>query len=131
MPIRRSLIMVMMAGLTFSFAARTHACGHCKEDKIAATYDFAVVSAAHRRGHTIVYAELQGLRAPQIGLATWIRRQVEACRGVIPGTSRVSLDPAALSFVCDPRQISVASAMRNIEGSLARRGLKVSLIESQ
>jgi hypothetical protein len=106
-----------------------HACGHCKEDRIAATYDYAVVSAARRNGQAVVFAELRGAIGPTTRLGDWIRQQAETSTGVVHGTVRVSLEPAAVSFVCD-RQ-AVAITLRSIGQRLARRGFGLRLIEAQ
>lgn len=128
---RNALQVALATVLALGVAPAGHACGHCKEDKIAATYDYMVVSAARRNGQTVVFTELHGSLAPTAKLEPWIRQQVEGCPGVIRGTARVSLEPAALSFACDQRQVSVPALLRGIGVKLARRGLKVSLIEAQ
>jgi hypothetical protein len=124
------LAVIGVAASLLGSAAPGRACGHCKEDKIAATYDHAVVTTARRNGHAIVYTELRGPVA-DLQLASWIRRQVETCPGVIRGTARVSSEPAALSFVYDPRKTDTARSLRAIEARLARRGLEVIVIETQ
>ena len=127
---RRQAFLIVLAGaLTFGAAPQAHACGHCKEDKIAATYDHAVISAARRNGQTVVFVELRGAIEPTSRLGSWIRQQAEATAGVLRGTVRVSLEPAAFSFACDRQAVS--SALRTIGQKLARRGLGLSLIEAQ
>lgn len=124
----RFLLIVVTAGLIIA-APTAHACGHCKEDKIAATYDYSVISAAHRKGQVVAFVELRGVSGPTAGLDTWVRQQGEAVAGVAKGTVRVSLDPAAMSFACE--RPAVATVMRAIGQKLARRGLRLSLIEAQ
>jgi hypothetical protein len=123
------LMGVLAAALTLGTVPQAYACGHCREDKIAATYDHAVVSAARRNGQTVVFAELCGEIGPASRLGAWIRRQAEASTGVVRGTVRISLEPAALSFVCGPQ--AVPAALRAIDQKLARRGLGLRLIEAQ
>jgi len=105
------------------------ACGHCIEDKIAATYDYAVMTAAQRHGHVVAFAEILGPVAPDTKLEAWIRRSVESCAGVIAGTPRVSLAPAALSFAYDPKRSSSGALVRAINLRLSARGLQVGLID--
>ena len=124
-------ILVLVAALALVVPAASRACGHCREDKIAATYDWAVVSAARRNGHAVVYTELRGPIAPGSKLEDWIRQQAQSCAGVDRGTVRVSLAPPALSFACDGRKASISAALRGIGGKLSRRGLSVNLIEAQ
>ncbi len=126
----RPLLMLLLAvGMTLAGAPQVHACGHCKEDKIAATYDYAVVSAARRNDQAVVFAELRGVIGPMSQTGDWIRRQAEASSGVVHGTVRVSLEPAAISFVCD-RQ-AVAATLRAMGQRLARRGFGLRLLEAQ
>ena len=126
---RSAFVVVVATGLLLGAAPRLQACGHCKEDKIAATYDYSVVTAAKRKGQTVVFAELRGIRGSTAQLDSWIRQQAGATTGVVEGTVRVSLEPAALSFVCAPEAVS--STLRAIALKLARRGLAASLIEAQ
>ena len=126
---RYALVVILASGLLIGAAPRVHACGHCEEDKIAATYDHVVVSAARRNGQTVVFAELRGAIGPVSRLGSWIRQQAEASTGVVRGTVRISLEPAALSFACNRQAVS--AALRAIDQKLARRGLSLSLIEAQ
>ena len=119
----------LAAWLTVGAVPQSRACGHCKEDKIAATYDYAVVSAARRHGRSVVYAELRGAIGPASPLGPWIRQQVESSTGVVRGTARVSLEPAAISFSCEHQAVS--STLRTIGEKLARRGLGLVLLEAQ
>lgn len=125
---RRACALAIVVGAVLALAApRSRACGHCEEDKIAATYDHAVISAARRNGQTVVFAELQGPIGPESRLEDWIRRQVEASTGVLRGTVRVSLEPPALSFAC-ARSVA-ATVLREVDRKLSRRGLRVRRIE--
>lgn len=131
MTARHVLGSLIAVPLLLTAVPRAHACGHCREDKIAATYDYAVVAAAHRRGQVVVFAELRGTIPPASTLGGWIRQQVEGCRGVVPGTVRVSLEPAALSFACGARTPGVSAILDQVRGKLARRGLDARLLEAQ
>jgi len=110
-----------LAALALGLAAHgmARACGHCLEDKIAATYDAAVLKLAARRGLVVVFTEIRGPAAgapPE--LAARIRRAIESAPGVEPGTVRVSLDPPAASFACRPgtreREAAVEAATRGL-----------------
>jgi hypothetical protein len=129
MSARFGLGLVLALAVTGSATPQALACGHCREDKVAATYDYSVITSARRNGQTVVFAELHGSIAPGSPLASWIRQQAEGAAGVARGTVRVSLEPGALSFACDPH--AVTAALRAIGEKLARRGLSVTLIEAQ
>ncbi len=88
----------------------TLACGTCDEDKIAATYDYAVVQRAAHAKHVMVYCAVQGVFEPA-QLAAAARR----VRGVDAASVRVSREPAALSFALDTRRQPVDSALRSLD----------------
>ena len=66
-------------------ATRALACGHCIEDKIAAVYDYALVTQATARNHEVVFFALAG-RLVSMGahvaamtpgeLAEWVAQKV-------------------------------------------------------
>lgn len=95
------------------------ACGQCVEDKVAVTFDAAVRARAARIGHVVVVAEVRGPAAggpPE--LRDFIARSLATAAGVDPGTVRVSLDPPAAAFACDPRAAAriVAAASPRLAG---------------
>jgi len=95
------------------------ACDACLEDKIAATYDWNVVSAAERRHHTVVFAALRGPVTPgDPALARTVTRAVQGIAGVDAGTVRVASSPPAVSFACDPARAAPAALVRSINRSL-------------
>lgn len=82
------------------------ACGVCDEDKIAATYDHAVVQRAAADGDVMVYSEIAGpLDAARVKAA------VGRVPGVRPDSVRVAMQPAALSFALDPNVLSPDAAL--------------------
>ena len=94
------------------------ACGTCDEDKIAATYDYAVVQHAAHAGHVMVYCAVQGAFEPA-KLAAAARR----LRGVDPASVRVSRDPAALSFALDTRRQKVGAALHSLAAAHRAGGI--------
>lgn len=81
------------------------ACGVCVEDKVAATYDYAVVQRALSHGQVVVYCEVSGRAA---------EARLRAAAAKVPGLDRdsvrVSAEPAALSFALDTSKRSPAAA---------------------
>lgn len=92
------------------------ACGVCIEDKVAATYDHAVMQRAAASGKAMVYCEVHG----SLDVRRWqsAARQV---RGLDPASVRVSREPAAISFALDTSQQSpqaaVAALQKAVPGS--------------
>lgn len=99
-----------VAGAFAAWAGAALACGTCVEDKIAATYDHAVVESAARAGKVVVYCEVKGAFTPA-KLAAAARR----VRGVDPASVRVSQEPAAVSFALDTRRQAVAGAVQALQ----------------
>ena len=62
---RRRLLRLSLVALAFMARGNVvQACEACLEDKIAATYDWQVVSTAQRLRHTVVFTAIQGRVAP-------------------------------------------------------------------
>jgi hypothetical protein len=96
----KRILMVIAAAIAASPCAVTWACGACDEDKIAATYDHAVIDRAMARHHQVVFVAIDGALS-----AAKITRQIAVAapkvRGVVTGTLRTSLSPPAFSFELD------------------------------
>jgi hypothetical protein len=118
----------LAAALAFALALRhvggAFACGHCVEDKIAATYDYGVVTRARAVGHRVYYFEVVGrVRPGDAGLERELASALGSVPGVDAGTPRVSLDPAAVSFAATPVAGIASRVARAVEGRLRGRGL--------
>ena len=87
------------------------ACGVCLEDKVAATYDHALVQRALAQGRVVVFAEPRSA----LDAAHLKKMAVAASRapGVEAATVKTSAAPATVSFVLDPRR---ADAKRTVAG---------------
>ena len=111
--VERPAAIVLAAALTALAPSASQACGACVEDKIAATYDHAVVLQAATRGDVMVVCEVSGaLDAKQL------KQAVQRVRGVKPQSVRVSAQLAAVSFAVDlavrSPQDAVAAAQRSL-----------------
>jgi hypothetical protein len=92
--------------LLFALAApAVWACGVCVEDKVAATYDYAVVQHALARGQVVVYCEMSGR-----GGDAQLRQAAARVPGLDAASVRISAEPAALSFALDAAKRSPAAA---------------------
>ena len=99
------------------------ACGVCVEDKVAATYDYHSVQDALARGRVVVYCEVGGLRDVQRA-----RQAAARVRGVEARSVRVSAEPAAVSFVLDPKQQSAQAAVLALQAALPP-GAKLAIVK--
>lgn len=117
-------------GLLASLHVMADACGHCIEDKVAATYDYAVLTRAAHEGHVVVFADLRG---PAAGAGpagrTFVARAIGETPGIDGGTVRVSLDPPAASFACNPSRHGVKELLALVNARLAKRSVSLSVIE--
>ena len=76
----------MLVTASCGIVDRARACNVCREDKIAATYDWEVVSTSQRQGHTVVFTAISGSVRPGDGaLGGAINRTVGSVRGVDAG----------------------------------------------
>ncbi len=121
----RRLAALVLAAL---FQGGALACGVCIDDKIASCYDHAVVAAARAKGQAVAFFAIEGdiVRGEKTRRA--VSRAIDAAKGVVPGTSRVSLENAALSFAYDPGRASSADVEAAIEKSLGAQRLKLKLL---
>lgn len=87
------------------------ACGACKEDALAATYDHRVVEHANRHGDRVVHARVEGPAVDPRKLASAAQR----VPGVRAGSARASSAPPALSFALDPSRQTPAGALAAVE----------------
>jgi hypothetical protein len=92
------------------------ACGVCIEDKVAATYDHAVVQRAAANGNAMVYCDIHG----PLDEGRW-RAAASRMRGVDPASVRVSMQPEAISFALDTArqspQAAAAALQKAVPGS--------------
>lgn len=106
-------------------ASAASACGHCVEDKVAAVYDYAVASQAFSQRHQVAFFGIDGPLVMNDGS----RREIEAITrdiaGIDNGSTRVSLESAALSVAFDPRRISYAKLQSSLERKLAPKKLSL------
>jgi hypothetical protein len=123
---RSSIVLVVLA-LSATFPPSSLACGVCIEDKVAATYDHAVVTRAGAVHHLVVFGEIGGavnLTAVTAGIPAAAKR----VHGIDRGTVRTSTSPPAFSFALDPAAQAPDSAVVELQGRLRTKGVKLSVL---
>jgi hypothetical protein len=103
-------------------AGMAAACGVCVEDKVAATYDHAVVQRATARGEVVVFCEILGPVDTRR-----IKQAARGVRGLDASSLRVSETPAVISFAMDGAKQSPQAAAKAIQQGLAR-GIEVKVL---
>ena len=97
----RALVVAIIAAALATAMPAASACGVCVEDKVAATYDHAVIERAAANRQQVVFVAVDG---PVDGDALGAKIGKVKVKGVVTGTVRVSAAPAAFSFVLDAHE---------------------------
>ena len=108
-------------------AESTLACGACVEDKVAATYDHAVVTKAAAEGHVVVFGEIGG-PVDMNALTRRIATAAARVRGIDRGTVRVAASPPAFSFALDPAVRAPESAVAELRKQLHTPGATLTVL---
>jgi hypothetical protein len=116
-------IFLTTAALLF-LASEAAACGYCVEDKIAATYDHAVVARALERGQHLVFFHVDGPE-PRPEATRRALENATSMPGVEKASVRISPDMLTLSLALDPRRVSLAQVMARVDRKLAARKLSL------
>ena len=103
------------------------ACGACVEDRVAATYDHAVMTAAAARHHVVVFVGIDSTRGGT-AIVNEVRRAAAASNGVDAASVRVSAEPSALSFAIDPAVTTPKAALAAIQTRLRAKKVALTMI---
>ena len=104
------------------------ACGVCIEDRVAATYDHAVVVQAAREHRVVVFAAVDG-PGPAGTLAAKAQRAAGSVAGIDRASIRAAAEPAAaVSFALDPAAQSPEAALGALARQPAAKGLQLTLL---
>ena len=124
----RALCHYLGAMILLGLTSTALACGYCIEDKIAAVYDYDVVTRALSHNHQVAFFAVEGTLIPGEQSRRALKAAVESLAAVDRGSARVSGDPAALSAAFDPARASAAAMERALSRKLAPRGLSVTTL---
>ena len=107
-------------------ASAALACGYCVEDKIASTYDHALVTQALAHKHHVAFFHIDGPLVPGEGTKRWLESVAASTAGVDKGSARVAVDTLTISVAFDPRQTSLIALQNALDKKL--RAKKLSLM---
>ena len=93
-------------------------CGVCLEDKVAATYDHALIERARAQHRVVVFAEPRAA-IDERSLKALAAKAARA-PGVDAATVKTSAAPATVSFVLDPRRGSTAKTAAALQLDLLK-----------
>ena len=109
--------------LALAQASHARACGYCVEDKVASTYDHAVVTRALAQKHRVVFFHVEGAVAQGEAAKRWLEAAAASTAGVDPGSARAAADTLTLSIAFDPQRSSLVAVQSALEKKLAARKL--------
>ena len=123
----KTLLSLLVAGSIAIASGSAYACGACIEDKVAATYDHAVVTKATAKGQVVVFGTFDGVPNLEI-TRDRMRAIAPQIKGVQRGTVQVSIAPPAFSFALDRRVQTPEGASAALARRLAMPGVRLSVI---
>jgi hypothetical protein len=123
----RSLFVLVVFILSATFSAASLACGVCIEDKVAATYEHAVVMKAGTLHHLVVFGEIEGAVDMNVVTAS-LPAAAKRVHGIDRGTLRTSQSPPAFSFALDPTAQTPSAAVADLQKRLRMQGVKLSVL---
>lgn len=106
------------------------ACGHCIEDKIAAVYDYSVVSKAVSEKHTVIFFGVEGPLVANAATKQFLLTAVSGMKGVDSNSARISLETGSLSLAFDPKSVSYAVLLDSLEKKLKAKNLSLFPLDS-
>jgi hypothetical protein len=115
---RRLLVLAFLVA-----SQKTWGCGYCVEDKVASTYDHALVARAVGSGHHVAFYHLDGpVQAGEVSKRALLSA-AESVPGVDKGSARVSLESLTMSLAFDPKRTSLVTVQSALDKKLAARKL--------
>jgi hypothetical protein len=91
-------------------------------------YDHAVIVRALERRHPVVFLAIEGPLAGASAGRKALEGTLRKVPGVDPGSLRVSIESAALSFAYDPGGKGLGAVMSGLDRTLGAKGLSLSLL---
>ncbi len=117
-----------LAGLALA-AAPAFGCGYCIEDRVAAVYDHAAVTAALDQHHHVAFLAIEGPLPAGAESRRVLAHAFAYAQGIDSRSLRVSVDSAALSFAYNGERVSAEQIVDTLNRKLEARGLSVSLLK--
>ena len=106
------------------------ACGYCVEDRIAAVYDHALLQRTLASKHQIAFFAWDGPLTRSEAVRLKILALGDATPGVDRGSTRVSMEPAALAVAFDPQCSNVQSVQAALQKTLGSMKLSIVLLQA-
>lgn len=108
---------LLLIAAAIVLSSQAQACGHCREDRIAAVYDHALVTRTTKLHQKMLYLAWDGPVIRNAAVRRQLRAAVARLPGVTPGSVRVSLQPATIALAYQP----VKTSREKIEATLLKQ----------
>ena len=117
-----------MRGLALAllFPAQVLACGVCVEDKIASTYDHALIQKTLARQHRVAFFHIDG--PVTADAKRWLEATIAGTAGIDKGSGRVAVHTSTLSVAYDPKRTSLVEVQAALEKKIAAKNLSLLLL---
>ena len=106
-------------------ASSVIACGHCIEDKMAAVYDYSIVSKAVSEKHTVAFFGIEGPLVVNPASKQSLLGMINSIKGVDSNTTRIALETGSFSVAFNPNSISYAELLNSLEKRLKSKNLSL------
>jgi hypothetical protein len=106
-------------------SSQAFACGVCVEDKIASTYDHAVIHRALAQKHHVAFFHIDGPLPVNAETKRWLESAIASTAGTDKGTARVAMETLTLSVAYDPKRTSLVALQSTLEKKIAARQLSL------
>lgn len=101
------------------------ACGHCIEDKVAAVYDYTLVSKAVNDKHTVAFFGIEGPLVVNEASKQAIQALIKSIKGIDNNTVRISLETGSFSVAFNPNNLPYANLLDGLGKKLKTKNLTV------
>jgi hypothetical protein len=122
----KRVLLLMATAIATGASDSVWACGACDEDRIAVTYDHAVIDTAIAKHQQVIFVAVDGPGSAQ-SVNARIMAAASSVRGVQAGTLRTSIAPRAFSFALDGSQAPDA-AVAGFRRSIADPSTQLTLV---
>jgi hypothetical protein len=119
------MIRAALLALSLAASGAALACGVCVEDKVASTYDHALVTRSVAMGHHVAFFHLDGPLVRDEATRRALLAAAESLPGVDKGSTRVALETLTISFAFDPARTTLVAAQNALDRKLARQKLSL------
>jgi hypothetical protein len=119
----------LIAAPLICFITSAQACGICDEDKVAATYDHAIVTQATAHHHAVAFVAVDGMDGAPVDLGDAVKMRAASLKGIDRSSVRVSISPPALSFAYDPAIQSPPALLNRLQERFTKNGWRFRLIK--